>query len=153
METYQSTVEKLYEQQFYTNLMWEIATLQAEINQLEQKTMRNQFFYTMEYQIAPAKGSDSIETVTMKRMASFNLDKVIRSVELEDGKLVVILDDFHEETKQIIVHNSNGKPIPKMETQTLQSEIHLNQEDKERFHQATSVYADVAKATPKMELQ
>jgi hypothetical protein len=140
METYQSTAEKLYELQFYNNLMWENTTLQQVINQLEQKTMRNQFFYTMEYQVAPAAGDAAgAKPITMRRMASFNIDKVIRSVETEEGKLIVILDDFHEETKQVIVHNSNGKPIPKMETQMLQSEIHLNVEDKERFKALTNI--------------
>ncbi len=99
--------------------------------------MRNQFFYTMEYTKTPTEpGSTPIQ---VKRMASFNIEKVIRSVETEEGKLIVILDDFHEETKQVIVHNMNGKPIPKMETQTLQSEIHLNEEDKIRFSQLTAI--------------
>jgi hypothetical protein len=94
----------------------------------------------MEYQVAPgAPTRANVEPITMRRMASFNIDKVIRSVETEDGKLIVILDDFHEETKQIIVHNMNGKPIPKMETQMLQSEIHLLEEDKIRFRQMTAV--------------
>ncbi len=103
--------------------------------------MRNQFFYTMEYTVtngAPTRANE--EPITMRRMASFNIEKVIRSVETEDGKLIVILDDFHEETKQVIVHNQNGKPIPKMETQMLQSEIHLTEEDKIRFRTATSLY-------------
>lgn len=101
--------------------------------------MRNQFFYTMEYQVAPTGPTLGKEPITMKRMASFNIDKVIRSVEIEDGKLIVILDDFHEENKQVIVHNQNGKPTPKMEKQMLQSEIHLNVEDKERFKKITSI--------------
>ncbi len=101
---------------------------------------RNQFFYTMEYTVAPtAATAKGTELISMKRMASFNIEKVIRSVETEDGKLIIILDDFHEETKQVIVHNMNGKPIPKMETQMLQSEIHLNPEDKERYRRMTSI--------------
>jgi hypothetical protein len=102
--------------------------------------MRNQFFYTMEYTVAngaPTRAND--EPIIKKMMASFNIEKVIRSVETEDGKLIVILDDFHEEWKQIITHNMNGKPVPKIETQMLQSEIHLTKEDKERFKALTSI--------------
>lgn len=103
--------------------------------------MRNQFFYTMEYQVAPTAPTRVNEEPIIKRMmASFNMEKVIRSVETEEGKLIIILDDFHEEKKQAIRHNPNGKPIPYIETQMLQSEITLNKEDKERFRMATSVF-------------
>ena len=103
--------------------------------------MRNQFFYTLEYTVAPsAPTRANDEPIIMRRMASFNIEKVIRSIETEDGKLVIILDDLHEETKLVKVPNQNGKLIPKMETQILQSEIHLNEEDKIRFRKATSMY-------------
>lgn len=101
--------------------------------------MRNQFFYTMEYQVAPTDPSLGKEPITKRMMASFNMDKVIRSVETEEGKLVVILDDFHEEKKQAVKLNANGKPVPYVETQMLQSEITLNIEDKERFRLATAI--------------
>jgi hypothetical protein len=103
----------------------------------------------MEYTKTPTKGDAAgAEPILVKRMASFNIEKVIRSVETEDDKLIVILDDFHEETKQVIVHNMNGKPVPKMETQMLQSEIHLNEEDKIRFRMMTSI----ASGAPTMDI-
>jgi len=103
--------------------------------------MKNQFFYTMEYTVTPKSGDAAgAAPVIMRRMASFNIDKVIRSVETEDGKLIVILDDFHEEKKQALKHNANGKPIAYVDTQMLQSEIHLLEEDKIRFRKATSMY-------------
>ena len=96
----------------------------------------------MEYQVAPAAPTRANDVPIIKRMlASFNIDKVIRSVETEDGKLIVILDDFHEEKKQAIRHNSNGKPVPFVETQMLQSEIHLNEEDKIRFRKISEIIA------------
>lgn len=108
--------------------------------------MRNQFFYTYEYTVTPtAETAKGAAPVVMTRIASFNMEKVIRSVEIEDGKLIVILDDFHEEWKQIITHNANGKPIPKMEKQMLQSEIHLNELDKNRFKRLTSIYEESLK--------
>lgn len=106
--------------------------------------MRNQFFYTLEYTATPKAGDAAgAVPVQVRRMASFNIEKVIRSVETEDDKLIVILDDFHEETRQIMTHNINGKPVPKMEKQMLQSEIHLNAEDKDRFRMITSCPAEV----------
>ncbi len=140
METYKSTVEKMYELQFYNNLLIEIYNLKAELNQLETKTMRNQFFYTYEYTVAPeAPTRANVEPIVLTKMASFNIEKVIRTVEIEDGKLIVILDDFHEETRQGVKNNANGKPIVTQEKVMLQSEIHLNIEDKERFRKVTSV--------------
>ena len=35
------------------------------------------------------------------RRDSFNLNKVIRSVEMEDGTLLVLLDDMHERSENI----------------------------------------------------
>lgn len=100
--------------------------------------MRNQFFYTYEYQVASPDKSVA-EPITLRKMASFNIEKVIRTVEIEDGQLIVILDDFHEETRQSVKNNSNGKPIVGTEKVMLQSEIHLNVEDKERFKRITSI--------------
>lgn len=102
--------------------------------------MRNQFFYTMEYQVAPTAGPTlGKEPIIKRMMASFNIDKVIRSVETDEGKLIIILDDFHEEKKQAIKHNANGKPVPYIETQMLQSEITLTEEDKNRFRMLTAI--------------
>lgn len=106
--------------------------------------MRNQFFYTFEYTVAPAT-QVTPEPVVIKRMASFNIEKVIRTLETEDDKLIVILDDFHEETRQSVKNNSNGKPIVGTEKVMLQSEIHLNPEDKDRFRAATNIWDPVPK--------
>ena len=87
--------------------------------------MRNQFFYTI-------PGTE--------RFASFNVEKVIRSMDIEDGSTIVILDDFHTENRQTIVHNQNGKPIPKVESVVLQSEIVLSSVDGIRFKNQTHIY-------------
>lgn len=100
--------------------------------------MRNQFFYTYEYQVASPDKAVT-EPITITRMASFNVEKVIRTVEIEDGQLIVILDDFHEETRQGVKNNANGKPIVTQEKVMLQSEIHLNIEDKTRFRKLTGI--------------
>jgi hypothetical protein len=66
---------------------------------------------------------------------SFNTDKVIRTVELEDGKRVVILDDFHERVEQVPDINLKTNKVvgTRRERNTYQSEIHLNAEDSKRF--------------------
>jgi hypothetical protein len=66
---------------------------------------------------------------------SFNLEKVIRSVEVEDGKRIVILDDFHERVEQVPDINLKTNKVvgTRRERNTYQSEIHLNAEDSKRF--------------------
>jgi hypothetical protein len=65
---------------------------------------------------------------------SFNLNKVIRSVEIEDGKRVVVLDDFHERVEQVPEINPKTKAVTmKRLRDTFQSEVRLSKEDSERF--------------------
>ena len=66
---------------------------------------------------------------------SFNLEKVIRSVEVEDGKRIVILDDFHERVEMVPDINVKTNKVmgTRRERNTYQSEIHLNAEDSKRF--------------------
>ena len=66
---------------------------------------------------------------------SFNLEKVIRSVEVEDGKRIVILDDFHERVEMVPDINVKTNKVvgTRRERNTYQSEIHLNAEDGKRF--------------------
>jgi hypothetical protein len=117
--------------------------------------MKNQFFYTVKQTIAPgAPGRANTEPIEVMQIASFNMEKVIRSLELSDGTLVIILDDFHVEQRQSVNNNANGKPIVKMEPVTVQSEIILSKEDKERFMRVTSVHEPITmnvEALPKME--
>jgi len=104
--------------------------------------MKNQFFYTVKQTIAPgAPGRANTEPIEVMQIASFNMKKVIRSLELSDGTLVIILDDFHVEQRQSVNNNANGKPIVKMEPVTVQSEIILSKEDKERFMRVSAVHA------------
>lgn len=66
---------------------------------------------------------------------SFNLNKVIRSVEIEDGKRIVILDDFHERVEMVPDINVKTNKVvgTRRERNTYQSEIHINAEDSKRF--------------------
>lgn len=86
--------------------------------------MRNQFFYTL------VKADPKDES---KTEASFNMGRVVRTVEYEPGKIVVLLDDFHQETKMIPTPNRNGKVTMTKSVETVASEIFLNTEDSIRY--------------------
>ena len=54
--------------------------------------MKNQFFYTIKQQTGTEEAP-----VELSIMASFNVEKVIRTMEIPNDQLIVILDDFHQE--------------------------------------------------------
>jgi hypothetical protein len=88
----------------------------------------NQFFYTR------TEGEKSYRD-------SFNINKVIRSVTMEDEKVLVLIDDLHERSQEIPdVDARTGKTKGmKRQRNTFQSEIYLSKEDGERFYQATKL--------------
>jgi hypothetical protein len=84
--------------------------------------MQNQFFYTA--------------TIGEKQYkASLNINKVIRTLENDEGELIVILDDFNERVTQQpdIDLKTNKMKGYKNVRETVQSEILLNVLDAERF--------------------
>jgi hypothetical protein len=65
---------------------------------------------------------------------SFNINKVVRSMQLEDNKVILVLDDIHERAEQV-PDVKNGKVVgSKRERNTFQTEITLTGEDITRFH-------------------
>lgn len=79
------------------------------------------FFYTR-------KSEDKVYT------DSFNLDKVIRSIQMDDEKVLVLLDDLHERSEEI-PDLKNGKMVgKKRERNTYQTEVNLFGEDVARFN-------------------
>lgn len=88
--------------------------------------MKNQFIYTA--------------TIAEKEFkASFNIEKVIRSLTNEDGSIIVILDDFNErvtDQPDIDLKTNKFKGYKKVR-ETVQSEIVLSIEDGARFYQST----------------
>lgn len=99
--------------------------------------MKNQFFYTINH----VGGTEEAPT-TVSIMASFNVEKVIRTMEIPGDKLVVILDDFHQElvTQPDTVNTKTNRIIHgKKELSTVQSEITLDSEDKARFYKQTNI--------------
>ena len=65
---------------------------------------------------------------------SFNINKVVRSMQLEDNKVILVLDDIHERAEQV-PDVKNGKVVgSKRERHTYQTEINLLNEDATRFN-------------------
>lgn len=99
--------------------------------------MRNQFFYSRIVR-RKVEGTENIVESTYRD--SFNLDMVIRSVTLENGQVVVLLNDVHEQIQQVPIMNSNNKPKGFKEVKgNVQSEITLSAEDGERFFNVSNV--------------
>jgi hypothetical protein len=91
--------------------------------------MRNQFFYTRKEN----NGSHFID--------SFNIDKVIRTVQMDEGDLLVLLDDIHE--RAVETPNINPKTNKMIgitrKRDVYQSEVHLFGEDIVRFKNVTEL--------------
>lgn len=89
-----------------------------------------QFFYTRK---EPIQGTNPIEFKDF--LDSFNTEKVIRTVTVEDGQRLVLLDDIHERAMDVPdIDPRTGKlKGKKRERNTYQTEIYLSPEDSERF--------------------
>jgi hypothetical protein len=90
----------------------------------------NQFFYTRK---EPIQGTDPLEF--KEHLDSFNIEKVIRTIIVENGNRLVLLDDIHERSTEVPdVNPKNGQTRGfKRERNTYQTEIYLSPEDSERF--------------------
>lgn len=88
----------------------------------------NQFFYQR-------KSNDKTFT------DSFNLNKVIRSVENEDDTFLVLLDDIHERPHDVPDMDMKSGKMKGMKRvrDIFQSEIVLNIEDAARFKTLTEI--------------
>ena len=98
--------------------------------------MQNQFFYTRKELV-----SGTPENPEFKEYRdSFNINKVIRTVTMDDGRLLVLLDDFHERTQEVPEINvkTNKMVGTKRQRDTYQSEIYLSPEDSVRFFAVAS---------------
>ncbi len=67
---------------------------------------------------------------------SFNLNKVVRSMQVEDEKVILVLDDLHERSEPVPdIDPKTGKVKgQKRERNTYQTEITLTGEDVKRFN-------------------
>jgi hypothetical protein len=90
----------------------------------------NQFFYTRK---EPIPGTDPVEFNDF--LDSFNIEKVIRTITVENGNRLVLLDDIHERAMDVPDINPKTGQMKgrKRERNTYQTEIYLSPEDSERF--------------------
>jgi hypothetical protein len=99
--------------------------------------MQNQFFYTRKELV-----SGTPENPEFKEFRdSFNVEKVVRTLVIEDGRTLVLLDDLHERAQQVpdVDPKTNKMRGYKREKNTFQSEIYLDPADVERFVKLTSI--------------
>lgn len=86
--------------------------------------MRNQFYYTVV----------TLDAEAPKLEGSFCMDRVVRTAEYEQKKLVILLDDFHEElSRKPKQEGKNGKIVMETVRETIASQIFLNEEDSARY--------------------
>jgi hypothetical protein len=99
--------------------------------------MKNQFFYTRK----ELKSGTPENPVYNEFRDSFNINKVIRSVAIEDGRVMILLDDLHERAQEVpdVDPRTNKVKGIKRQRNTFQSEIYLDPQDVERFYNATSI--------------
>lgn len=110
-------------------------TIQNLQTLLNKTYMRHQFVYTQKDPIPGKEGE-------FRRFhASFNIEKCIRSMSLDDGRLLVLLDDIHQRPQSVEVLNKQGKVTAiKRELQTFQSEIFISEpSDIERFYKLLGI--------------
>lgn len=114
---------------------------------------KNQFVYKRELEIAPVKedkekGIEAQKGYTKIVYDSFNIESVLRSITMDDGRLLVLLDDLHERNQELVKTNKlTGNPILKKNGQpqtitvrdTFQSEIYLSEIEGRQFLNLTSV--------------
>lgn len=99
--------------------------------------MQNQFFYTRKELV-----SGTPENPEFKEFRdSFNINKVVRSVTMEDGRVLVLLDDIHERAQEVpdVDAKTNKMKGYKRVRNTFQSEIYLDPADAIKFYAVTSV--------------
>jgi hypothetical protein len=69
------------------------------------------------------------------------MEKVVRSVGIEDGRVLILLDDLHERSQEVpdVDVRTNKVKGVKRQRNTFQSEIYLEPEDAKRFFELTSI--------------
>jgi hypothetical protein len=136
-----SITDKMRDLQEYNNLLLEHLNLKAEYELLNLKPMKNQFFYTRKEKINQVDHTNNTETPTfVLRKDSFNINHVVRSIEMHDGSVLVLLDDIHERTTETPNINTKNNKVSgtTRKRDTYQSEIYLSPEDGERFYKVTA---------------
>ena len=99
--------------------------------------MKNQFFYTRR----EVSGGTPEAPEYKEFRDSFNVNKVIRSITLEDGRILVLFDDMHERAQEVPDVDPKTKKMKgmKRERNIYQTEIFLDEDDAKRFFELVSI--------------
>lgn len=89
----------------------------------------NQFYYIVE------EAKDEKPALT----GSFNLNKVVRTMNYDGDKIAIMLDDIHEIVRTVPVPGKNGKITQATRREEICSEIYLNDADSARYKALTEV--------------
>jgi hypothetical protein len=107
---------------------------------------KTQFVYKREIVVPPVeenteKGIIGADGYTKTVYDSFNINLVIRSMVMDDGRTLVLLDDLHERAEEVpnIDHKRNKVIGMKRQRNTFQSEIYLSKEDGKEFLKLTAI--------------
>ena len=98
--------------------------------------MNHLFFYTRKEIVSGTPENPEFKEFRV----SFNLNKVVRSITVDDGRVLVLLDDLHERAQQVpdVDPKTNKMKGYKRERNTFQSEIYLDPADAVRFYNITN---------------
>jgi hypothetical protein len=102
--------------------------------------MKNQFFFKVKQPVdSPEINGEKQPQQYQELLCSFNLDKVLTSIETPTGRTIV-MDHQHERNEEVPVRNKQGK-ITAIRNQRglFQTEILLDEEESARYIEITSV--------------
>lgn len=101
-----------------------------------------QFFYKQKFNTG-RKMEDGSPEIGEAEM-SLNEELVLFTILLEDGRMKIIFNDWHEESKEVPVEVKNAKGNIRVEMQNRKvastSDVILSQEDGKRFKKVTKCY-------------
>jgi len=103
--------------------------------------MPNQFIYTRKVPIMPNE-PDYVEGGENMRVAhdSLNVEKIIRCITMDNGDVLVLMDDLHQRKQTVPIYNKQGKPAGvKNEMNAFQSEITILKEEAVAFFAAVAI--------------
>jgi hypothetical protein len=100
--------------------------------------MSNLFYYTRKEILEPKAGDTEVKFEFIK--SSLNVNKIIHTAEMPDGRLAIIMDDYHDRIAEDPIKNKKGEIVgSKNRHYTHQSILYLQPEDVERFVDATVI--------------
>ncbi len=102
---------------------------------------KNQFIYTRKTPMTPdhkdyVEGGENMIIVR----DSLNVTKIIRCITMDNGDLLVLMDDLHQRKQEVPIRNKKGQITGmKNEVNAFQSEVTILREQVVEFYQAVGI--------------